>query len=104
MARKRQRIYPMKEGLEKEIMRFILRQIKNEPGLLHFINQHGGINAKWLNEDICYNISVHTFLKLLFVKFLYQTYDDSAQDWQDIYIQILNRSTKIHRTKRITYI
>ena len=34
----------------------------------------------------------------------YQTYDDSAQDWQDIYIQILNRGTKIHRTKRITYI
>ena len=92
MTKKLQRICPMKEGPEKEIMKFILHQFKMERGLLHFINQYGGVNSKWLDENICYNISVHTFLKVLIIKIKQQLSDDSKKDWDALYDELYHKN------------
>lgn len=46
----------MKEGIEKELMQFVLATLKNTPGVITLIDRSAGINGKWLKEEPVYNL------------------------------------------------
>ena len=85
MAYKKTPIPLMQEGFEKEVLQFVYKQIQAVPGLQHFINQYGGVNAKWFNPDVIYNDSIKKFIRLLLIKFIFQDEDTLLSDWNRLF-------------------
>ena len=73
----------MEEGLEKEMMSFILEQIKRSRGLTTIIDQVAGINGKWIKPDAPRNISITLFIRAMLFKIQYQTYDELMRDLKE---------------------
>lgn len=73
----------MKEGVEKEMMSFILEQIKRSRGLTTIIDQSAGINGKWIKPDAPRNISITLFIRAMLFKIRYQSYDELMRDLKE---------------------
>lgn len=88
----------MKEGIEKELMTFILCQVKRIHGLTTHLDKQAGVNGKWVNPDMVYDIPARKLLKILIHKFHYQDEDALWNDWESLYREILKLARK-HATE-----
>lgn len=64
---------PLMKGLERELMSYFLKQIKEVRGLTSALETTAGINGKWLNPDKPYDFGTSKMLKIWFVQSLYFT-------------------------------
>ena len=58
-------ILPMEVGLERELMMFLLLEVKQIKGLTTALDQEAGINGKWLKPFEPYNISSQRLLQVI---------------------------------------
>jgi hypothetical protein len=65
-------ILPMKDGIERKIMTFILENVKQVKGLTSFITKVAGINGKWLNVSIAYDFSSERLIRIILYKAIFQ--------------------------------
>lgn len=97
----RQRILPMEEGPERELMSFYLQQIRAARGLISVLDQKAGINGKWLNPQVVYNISSNRLIRTLFHKAIFQTRDEfekDAMDFIDFIYDLVNQHSNIKKS------
>lgn len=80
MSFHKQRILPMKESPERELMTFFLEQVKRTKGLTTVLDRKAGINGKWLKPDEAYNINSSRLLRAFIYKAINQTHDDFEKD------------------------
>ena len=67
---------PLMKGLERELMSYFLKQIKEVRGLTSVLETTAGINGKWLNPDKPYDFGTSKMLKIWFIQSLYFTDDE----------------------------
>lgn len=94
----RQRIRPMEEGPERELMSFYLQQIRAAKGLITELDRKAGINGKWVNPQVVYNIKSNLLLRTLLYKAINQTRDEfekDALDFIDVIYDLVNQYSNI---------
>lgn len=74
---------PMQEGFEKEMMTFILEQVKRTKGLTSVIDHVAGINGKWIKPEAPRNISITLFIRMMILKVQHQDYDELMRDLKE---------------------
>ena len=62
------KIKELENGLQREVMMFILHQVKNTKGLTNLLKKKGGMNAKWTNPEKAYNLQANQFFKIVILK------------------------------------
>ena len=73
----------MQEGFEKEMMTFILEQVKRTKGLTSVIDHVAGINGKWIKPEAPRNISITLFIRMMILKVQHQDYDELMRDLKE---------------------
>ena len=93
MRHKNHKIEELKEGIQRDVMVYILHQVKDAKGLTHLLENLGGLNGKWTSPRKAYNLSVDQFLKVVILKIHHQPLLDLCTDlnnfalWLKEYIQ-----------------
>ena len=82
------------EGLEKEVMLFILQFVKNTRGLTTHLDCVAGINGKWLKLEPIYNFRCSLLMKILLHMFLFCDEDELREEWNKLFDQILSLARK----------
>ena len=67
------KIKELENGLQREVMMFILHQVKNTKGLTNLLKSKGGMNAKWTNPEKAYNHQANQFFKIVILKVFRQS-------------------------------
>ena len=62
------KIKELENGLQRDVMMFILHQVKNTKGLTNLLKSKGGMNAKWTNPKKVYNLQANQFFKIVILK------------------------------------
>ena len=62
------KIKELENGLQRDVMMFILHQVKNTKGLTNLLKSKGGMNAKWTNPEKAYNLQANQFFKIVILK------------------------------------
>ena len=70
-------------GLAKSVMQQLLTQVKQHRGLTTFIENHG-VNGKYLQPDVPYNIRFSKLMKIMENKAQYQTDDEFLDEWNAV--------------------
>lgn len=87
------KIEELGEGIQRDVMVYILHQVKGAKGLTHLLDNVGGLNGKWTNPQKAYNLSVDQFLKVVILKIHHQPLPQLLTDlknfanWLKKYIQ-----------------
>lgn len=78
----------MKEGVEKELMQFILTTTKNTPGATTLLDTSAGINGKWLKLEPVFNIRSNQLLRIFIT--LYHSMGESEFEkfWNELRTKI----------------
>jgi hypothetical protein len=71
---------PLMAGLERELMKCFLKQVKRVRGLTSTLDKKAGINGKWTKPYEPYDISVTKALKILAYKAFVQDEDEFLED------------------------
>lgn len=74
------RILLMKDGLECELLKLIITQVKHVKGLTSILSKEAGINGKWIKPEEPYNFSVKRFLRMIIFKVKYQEIEACMRD------------------------
>lgn len=69
----KRKIKELENGLQREVMMFILHQVKNTKGLTNLLKSKGGMNAKWTNPEKAYNLQANQFFKIVILKVFRQS-------------------------------
>ena len=85
MNNKREKTPEMKEGMEKELMKFILSSVKNTKGLTSYLDKYAGINGKWIKTDLIYNLRCTLLLKIILYMFHFMDEDTIRQFWNNLF-------------------
>ena len=64
-------------------MQQLLTQVKQHRGLTTFIENHG-VNGKYLQPDVPYNIRFSKLMKIMENKAQYQTDDEFLDEWNAV--------------------
>lgn len=64
----KRKIKELENGLQRDVMMFILHQVKNTKGLTNLLKKKGGMNAKWTNPEKAYNLQANQFFKIVILK------------------------------------
>ena len=80
MRHKNHKIEELKEGIQRDVMVYILHQVKDTKGLTHLLDNLGGLNGKWTSPKKAYNLSVDQFLKVVILKIYHQPLPDLCTD------------------------
>ena len=78
----------MKEGIEKELMKFILTTSKNTPGATTLIDRSAGINGKWLKLEPVFNIRCNQLLRIFILLYHSMGEEEFEQFWNELYAKI----------------
>ena len=62
------KIKELENGLQRDVMMFILHQVKNTKGLTNLLKKKGGMNAKWTNPEKAYKLQANQFFKIVILK------------------------------------
>ena len=87
------KIEELGEGIQRDVMVYILHQVKGTKGLTQLLDNVGGLNGKWTNPQKAYNLSVDQFLKVVILKIHHQPLPQLLTDlenfanWLKKYIQ-----------------
>ena len=88
MTKKRVRIAPI-EGKERELQEFRLLQMKAARGVTTDLETKGGINGKWIDPNMAYNIDSIKMLRADVYKATRQSEDEFAEDARKYYKQLI---------------
>ena len=69
----KRKIKELENGLQRDVMMFILHQVKNTKGLTNLLKSKGGMNAKWTNPKKVYNLQANQFFKIVILKVFRQS-------------------------------
>lgn len=69
----KRKIKELENGLQRDVMMFILHQVKNTKGLTNLLKSKGGMNAKWTNPEKAYNLQANQFFKIVILKVFRQS-------------------------------
>lgn len=78
----------MKEGIEKELMQFILTVSKNTPGVITLIDKSAGINGKWLKLEPVFNIRSNQLLRILITLYHSMGEVEFEKFWNELFAKI----------------
>ena len=67
------KIKELENGLQRDVMMFILHLVKNTKGLTNLLKSKGGMNAKWTNPEKAYNLQANQFFKIVILKVFRQS-------------------------------
>ena len=67
------KIKELENSLQRDVMMFILHQVKNTKGLTNLLKKKGGMNAKWTNPEKAYNLQANQFFKIVILKVFRQS-------------------------------
>ena len=93
MKHKNFKIEELEEGIQRDVMVYILHQVKGTKGLTQLLDNVGGLNGKWTSPQKAYNLSVDQFLKVVILKIHHQPLPQLLTDlenfanWLKKYIQ-----------------
>ena len=69
----KRKIKELENGLQREVMMFILHQLKNTKGPTNLLKSKGETNAKWTNPEKAYNLQANQFFKIVILKVFRQS-------------------------------
>jgi hypothetical protein len=90
MKRKNYKIEELEEGIQRDVMVYILHQVKDTKGLTHLLDNLGGLNGKWTSPRKAYNLSVDQFLKVVILKIYHQPLPELQSDLNNFTLWIKN--------------
>ena len=74
------KIEELEEGIQRDVMVYILHQVKGTKGLTQLLDNVGGLNGKWTSPQKAYNLSVDQFLKVVILKIYLQPLSELRTD------------------------
>lgn len=80
MKHKNFKIEELEEGIQRDVMVYILHQVKGTKGLTQLLDNVGGLNGKWTSPQKAYNLSVDQFLKVVILKIYLQPLSELRTD------------------------
>lgn len=93
MSNRKVRIVPI-EGKERELQEFRLLQVKATRGVTTDLATKGGINGKWIDPNMAYNIDSIKMLRADVYKAARQSEDEFAEDARKYYKQLTDFAKK----------
>ena len=81
----KERTPKMEEGMERDLMSFILKQVKDKRGLTTCLDYSAGINGKWLKPDEVYNFRSNILLKILLYMPCVLDEKTAREEWMKVF-------------------
>ena len=93
MGYMKERTPKMEEGMERDLMLFILEEVKDQRGLTTCLDYSAGINGKWLKPDEVYNFRSNILLKILLYMPCVLKVETAREEW----MKIFNKAVEIKK-------